>query len=266
VSTETLTTPHLVALDIDGTILETGKPPSDAVVAAVRDLVAGGHHPVLATGRSLLGATQAVKWLELREAWIVASNGAITARVGDGRITVIERHNVDVETIVRHVVAKLRLRIAAEIPGEGYRVTERFAGTELPGTHHLSNLEGMWSTTTPRVSVVGDGAAWLADDFHEMGMTADAPHSGWLDVTAGGVSKAAALERVRVALDVSPARTVAVGDGTNDIGMLQWAARGVAMGHARGSVRDAANEVTGTITDDGVLPVLRDVARWPART
>ncbi|GAB4087041.1 HAD family hydrolase [Myceligenerans cantabricum] len=264
-STETPTTPHLVALDIDGTLLETGKPPSDAVVAAVRDLVAGGHHPVLATGRSLLGATQAVKWLKLRDAWIVASNGAITARVGGGRITVMERINVDVEKIVRHVASKLRLRIAAEIPGEGYRVTERFAAEELPGTHHLSNLEGMWSTTTPRVSVVGPGAGWLIEDFRGMGLSADAPHSEWLDVTARGVSKAVALERVRIAVDVAPARTVAVGDGTNDIGMLRWAARGVAMGHARGSVREAANEATGTIAEDGAVPVLRSAAGWAAR-
>jgi hydroxymethylpyrimidine pyrophosphatase-like HAD family hydrolase len=85
-------------------------------------------------------------------------------------------------------------------------------------------------------------------------------------VTAGGVSKAAALERVRASLGVSPARTIAVGDGTNDIEMLRWAARGVAMGHAKGSVRDAADEVTGPIAEDGVLPVLQSVVGSPART
>ncbi|WP_460701739.1 HAD family hydrolase [Myceligenerans halotolerans] len=260
--TELSASPCLLAIDVDGTLLQTGSPPSDAVVETVGHLVQGGHSVVLATGRSLLGATQAALWLKLRDGWIVASNGAITARIGGGKISVVERSNVDVEKIVRHVAPKQRVRIAAEIPGEGYRVTERFEAHELPGTQHLTNLEGMWVATTPRVSLVGPGAGWLVHDFHAMGMTADAPHSGWLDVTAAGVSKAAALERVRASVGVPSSRTVAVGDGTNDVDMLRWAGRGVAMGHARGIVRDAANEITGTITDDGVLAVLRSVAGW----
>jgi hydroxymethylpyrimidine pyrophosphatase-like HAD family hydrolase len=41
--------------------------------------------------------------------------------------------------------------------------------------------------------------------------------------------------------------------------MLEWAARGVAMGHASDPVRLAADEVTGTIDDDGVVAVLRSL-------
>jgi hydroxymethylpyrimidine pyrophosphatase-like HAD family hydrolase len=52
---------------------------------------------------------------------------------------------------------------------------------------------------------------------------------------------------------------VAIGDGGNDVQMLRWAARGVAMGHAPEAVRAAADEVTGGIEDDGALPVLRSL-------
>ena len=55
--------------------------------------------------------------------------------------------------------------------------------------------------------------------------------------------------------------TVAVGDGHNDIEMLAWAARGVAMGHADEPVRAVADEVTGTIDDDGAVAVLRSLLR-----
>jgi hydroxymethylpyrimidine pyrophosphatase-like HAD family hydrolase len=71
------------------------------------------------------------------------------------------------------------------------------------------------------------------------------------------VTKASALERLRQELDVQPSRTVAVGDGSNDREMLEWAALGVAMGHAPEHVRAVADEVTGTIEDDGVVDVLR---------
>ena len=50
--------------------------------------------------------------------------------------------------------------------------------------------------------------------------------------------------------------TVAFGDGHNDIAMLRWAALGVAMGNAADDVRAAADEVTGSIAEDGVATVL----------
>jgi len=52
---------------------------------------------------------------------------------------------------------------------------------------------------------------------------------------------------------------VAIGDGRNDIEMLAWAARGVAMGHADDSVKAAADEVTGSIDEDGAVPVLQSL-------
>jgi hydroxymethylpyrimidine pyrophosphatase-like HAD family hydrolase len=88
--------------------------------------------------------------------------------------------------------------------------------------------------------------------------------SAWLDLTPGGVSKASALEELRRDLGVEPFATVAVGDGGNDVEMLRWAARGVAMGHAPEFVRLAADEVTGTIEDDGAVAVLRSVGHAPA--
>ncbi|MBE1875949.1 HAD hydrolase family protein [Myceligenerans sp. TRM 65318] len=228
-------------------------------MAAMRGLVGAGHFPVLATGRTLVGGIQAAQWLGLRGAFLVTSNGAITARIAGGKVTIIERSSVDVEKVARYVAPKMRLRMAAEIPGHGYRVSARFQAHELSGVLQPSNLEGLWAAATPRLSLAGSGAGWLVDDLRKMGMSAHCPHSEWVDVMDGKVSKSAALERVRVALGIPSARTVAVGDGTNDVDMLRWAARGVAMGHASASVREAANEVTGTIAEDGAVWALRSV-------
>ncbi len=53
--------------------------------------------------------------------------------------------------------------------------------------------------------------------------------------------------------------TVAVGDQRNDIEMLQWAARGVAMGNAPDEVKVAADEVTTHVDEDGLVPVLKSL-------
>ena len=73
------------------------------------------------------------------------------------------------------------------------------------------------------------------------------------------VSKASALEKVREHFAVDAADTVAVGDHRNDIEMLGWAGRGVAMGQAPDDVKAVADEVTGTVEEDGLAQVLESL-------
>nr|MCW1079754.1 HAD-IIB family hydrolase [Streptococcus anginosus] len=56
--------------------------------------------------------------------------------------------------------------------------------------------------------------------------------SGWVDAGRAGISKASALEVLRRDFGIARGATVAVGDGGNDIQMLEWAGVGVAMGQA----------------------------------
>lgn len=79
--------------------------------------------------------------------------------------------------------------------------------------------------------------------------------SAWLDLNPEGVSKGSALEILRRQLEVDPRHTVAVGDQRNDLEMLQWAARGVAMGNAPDEVKAVADEVTGDVDEAGLVPV-----------
>jgi hydroxymethylpyrimidine pyrophosphatase-like HAD family hydrolase len=52
---------------------------------------------------------------------------------------------------------------------------------------------------------------------------------------------------------------LAIGDGRNDIEMLRWAGRGVAMGQAVEEVREAADDVAATVYDDGAA---LEISRW----
>ena len=73
------------------------------------------------------------------------------------------------------------------------------------------------------------------------------------------MNKAVAVERVRAELEIPRDRVLAVGDGRNDIDLLTWASergRGVAMGHAPTEVLEAARELTGSVSEDGLAQVL----------
>ena len=73
---------------------------------------------------------------------------------------------------------------------------------------------------------------------------------------ASGSSRRRGLESVRAALGIDHARTVTVGDQRNDLEMLAWAGRGVAMGQAVREVKEAADEVTASVDDHGLADVL----------
>ncbi|GAB3174052.1 hypothetical protein GCM10027059_45760 [Myceligenerans halotolerans] len=232
---------------------------------AVADLREASHHLVLATGRSLAGALLAAVQLGIREGYIVASNGAVVAEIGDGRCKVLDKRPAPAEKALRHLANAIlagRFQAAAEIVGHGYKVTSRFPDNALSGAQVPSNLEGLWAEPTPRIALRGEGAAELMVELRSLGLTAHAVGPNWVDITAAGLSKATSLEKIRSTLGVHPARTAALGDGANDREMIQWAHVGIAMGDAPEHVRQIADETTGTVWGDGAAHALHRAASW----
>ncbi len=258
----------LIALDIDGTLVTYDEVLSDDARDAVAAVRAAGHYVVLASGRSLIAMTPVAAELKIEDSWIVASNGAVTARIdatADMGYTLERVETFDPEPVLRMLKEELpHARYAVEDVGVGFRMTELFPEGELNGEHRVVDFEDLWAADVTRVVVRSPGET--SAEFHEIAarlgfddVTYAVGWSAWMDIAPQGVTKASALEVVRKELGVAAESTVAVGDGSNDIDMLRWAGRGVAMGHASETVRAAADEVTGSIDGDGVVEVLRSL-------
>jgi hydroxymethylpyrimidine pyrophosphatase-like HAD family hydrolase len=259
---------RLLALDVDGTAMTYGGEVSDELRTAVAAVVDAGVHVVLATGRSLRAAADAAEQIGLAGGWLVCSNGAVVARLDAAEPAGYELVKVvtfDPAPAVRVLAAELPDALyAVENLGVGYLVTAPFPPGELTGEIEVVPFERLLAAPASRVVVRAVEAT--PDEFHELvdrvglhEVSYAVGWSAWLDLAPGGVSKASALEELRQRLGVEPFATVAIGDGSNDVEMLRWAARGVAMGHAAERVRAAADEVTGTIDDDGAVAVLRSL-------
>ena len=261
---------HLVALDVDGTLVTYDAQLSGDARAAVSQVRDAGHHVVLATGRSVHATVPVAHDLGIHDGWLVCSNGSVTVRLDpalDGGYEVVDLVTFDPAPALRLMHAELPGALfAVEDVGVGFRMSAPFPDGELTGVQSVVDMDDLCSTHVTRLVVRSPGqtseqfhavvgAMGLADVSYAIGWTA------WMDIAPHGVTKASALEQLRRRLGVEPRATVAVGDGGNDLEMLQWAARGVAMGHAPADVREAADEVTGTIDDDGVVAILRSLLR-----
>lgn len=255
--------PRLVALDVDGTVADYDGWISDAVRGAVARARAAGAHVVLATGRSLLGTRPIVESLGLTDGWCVCSNGTLTATVRPWRVA--EAVTFDASPAVRALleVAPDTL-VAVEDVERGYLVNAPFPDGELFGDQIVTPLRDMIGRPVHKVVLRRPDSTpqeffRLVEQAGLKGVDYVIGFTAWLDVVPVGVSKASALDKVRRRLGVPVEATAAVGDGYNDVEMLRWAGRGIAMGNAPAAVQDVADEVTWGVEDDGVAVVLD---RW----
>jgi Cof subfamily protein (haloacid dehalogenase superfamily) len=267
--------PKLVALDIDGTILKwidgggtTREEISPAVKDAVRRALDAGAHVVLASGRSPHGMTDVADLLELHgpgrdRLWIVASNGAVVFRYPP--LDVVHEEKFDARPAVEAILDRHPAALVAiEERGVGYRVNSHFPEGELSGDMILTEMGDLLANEVSRViirdpSSTADDFVKLAADLGLHGTSYVVGWTAWLDLAPVGVSKASGLQHVAEQLGLTADDALAVGDGRNDLEMFAWAHRGVAMGQAIQVVLDAADDVTGSVYEDGLATELE---RW----
>jgi hydroxymethylpyrimidine pyrophosphatase-like HAD family hydrolase len=263
-----MTAAHLVALDVDGTTINHAGEMSPAVRDAVRAVVDAGHHVIVSTGRSIVATVTILDELGIKTGYAVCSNGAVTIELDpmeDKGFRVIEAVTFDPAPALNLLRAEWPdAVVAVEELGVGFKVSAPFPDGELQGVLRVVPWEELVADPVTRVTFRSpDGTA---EDFLALteriglhGVSYAVGFSAWLDLNPEGVSKGSALELLRRRLEVEPRHTLAIGDQRNDIEMLRWAARGVAMGNAPDEVKEAADEVAGHVDDDGLVAVLRSL-------
>ena len=268
--------PRVVALDIDGTLLkwvdgqtEDYETITPEVYDAVHRALDAGAHIVLASGRSPHGMTRIADLLDIPreeadQLWLVASNGAVVFRYPP--MEVVHEETFDAAPAVAAVLEHHPHALVAveERQVGGYRVNRVFPDGELSGEQIITHVDDIVGEPVSRVIIRDPNAT--ADDFIELagklglhGTDYVVGWTAWLDLAPVGVSKASGLQHVVDKIGLGAADVLAIGDGRNDIEMLRWAGRGVAMGQAVDEVKDAADAVTAPVNDEGAAA---EMSRW----
>lgn len=255
--------PKMVALDIDGTLVDrVGQLPSD-VRAAVQRVVATGTPVVLATGRAWLDTRPVFDQLGLPPGHVICSNGAVWLEAP----SLLKRRMMTFDpapVIAKVIEAAPNARIAVEELGIGFRLNRLFPEGDLRGRMTIQSLDELAARPVTRVIVRDPDAnesefVELAASIGMHGVSYSVGWSAWLDIAPEGVNKATALQAVCDDLGIASDDVLALGDGRNDIEMLGWAGRGVAMGDAPWEVREAASDVAANFEDGGTA---LELDRW----
>ena len=255
----------VVALDVDGTILDMDGRVSERVMASIARLRAHEVPVIISTGRSIAASMPVVRHLGLSSGWMVCANGALTLRLdpdAPGGHEVVDSLTFDPRTAIETLRAAVPDGIfAVEDPGVGFKVSRLFPDGELIEDQQVVTMAELVSQPVTRVVLRAPGMS--VERFSEI--VADSGlHSveyaigwtAWLDVAPEGVTKASALEALIARLGTDSAHTLVVGDGSNDVEMIEWAGAGVVMGSAPQWVRDRGDILTEPVWRDGCAAVL----------
>lgn len=262
--------PRLVASDIDGTLLTDDRTLSPRTARVLARIAAAGTPVVLVTGRP-------IRWLKLVYDQLAAPLPAICANgavVYDPAADEVLR----ADPLAPELLAEVARRLRAEVPGVSFAV-EIVDSRQMRHESHYplrwdADADAIRAVESPEellaapavkllvrageqdpdvfVRVVAGALEGLAEATHSS-------YSGLIEVSAAGVTKAAGLAWYAARLGIDERDVLAFGDMPNDVPMLAWAGRAVAVANAHPAVREIADEVTGANTEDGVAAYLEKI-------
>lgn len=259
---------RLVALDLDGTLLNSSHALSQATIEAVAETRAAGVEVVLASSRGAGSMKAVVRTLQLYSpAEFIAAQGALTGTLDrDGVLSTTAALTIPLASA--HQVVALAERAGIQIgwyhgidwlvPGLNEMV-EREAAIigQRPIVRNLLDVTSAPEKLLLVSSMDRANELKLLIEALPDGLAAQFSHANYLEVTRRGVDKGAALTRLCEARVITPADVVAIGDGFNDLGLFEFAGVSIAMANAPDLVRAAATMVTSSNDNDGVASALR---------
>ncbi|WP_336644538.1 Cof-type HAD-IIB family hydrolase [Microbacterium sp. USHLN186] len=264
---------RLIATDLDGTLLDASGRVSARTRAALDAARDAGIATIPVTARQPIGLRPIAAEAGFDD-WALCGNGAYGVHLTTGE-------HLFAEEIPARVQRELAEALLASIPdlvfasvrdaGEGFVAQHGYASLAQLSDHkrHPESMGGVPLADVlgaPSLKLVIRHASVPIEEIfaalQRLGLTGfEATLSGapFVEVMAQGVTKATGLAQVCTRLGVERSEVLAFGDALNDLEMLQWAGRGVAMGNAIDVVRATADEVAASNADDGVAQVIERV-------
>ncbi len=261
---------RLIALDLDGTLLNEEKHISEENRRALRECIEQGIYIVPTTGRTLEGIPEEVKGIPGVRYAITVNGGKIMDktenRVIDSRILEPEQ-----ALAVIDIVRNYPVMYDAYINGRGV-CEQRFLdhleeyGITGAGKNFIKSMRDAYPSIRDHIEESGEQVEKLNIFFRDLSCREEIREKvnalGFtvvsssmynnLEVNAKGATKGDGILRLAACLGISPDETMAFGDGENDISMIEKAGMGVAMGNAGAFLKERADYVTRTNDENGV--------------
>lgn len=254
---------QLIALDLDGTLLDPSDNISSANREAISQSLAAGIRVVFVTGRGVDAPERIATDLGINLP-VICAHGALTKDFKSGKVIGHIPVALQYAKPMLEFAEANALHAAAYTGEHFYRLarTPRYMNDMTgPTWCELESFREVLHTAPTFLRFFGrDAVAAIRETFVEMPV--HFKYETWgefeeLAVTSMGATKKNALARLCADYKIESRHVLAVGDSRNDVPMLRWAGIGVAMGNALAEVKAAVPYLTASNADDGVALAIR---------
>lgn len=262
-----MTTIQMIAIDIDGTLLNSQRQLTETVKQTLQAASKKGIKIVLCTGRPLKGVQKLLEELDLvgNEEYVITYNGSLV-QTTDGSRVIAEysltlndvkyvKQIADALDTYYHVIDREAIYTTNQNIGK-YSVHEATL-VDMPLRYRtLEQLENMQLVAQKAMivdepTVLDSVIAQLPEQMKQQyGVVKSAPF--YLEILNKQANKGTAVTALANHLNIDLAHVMAIGDNDNDIDMLEVVGHSVAMGNAVERVKNIARHHTKTNNEDGV--------------
>lgn len=260
---------RLLALDIDGTTLNSQHKISPRVVEAISQAKAAGVEVVFASGRPVEGIMMHLETLGLNQdgQFVISYNGALVQKIGSNLILGnLQVYGKDAKKIANQAyslgvnVHAFSLKRGLITPAVS-RYTEHEAFmNDIPWTtldfNELDDDEPLIKVMMiDEPEKLEPAMAGLPSEFYQQySILRSSPF--FLEFMHPDAHKGNGVAALAEYLNIPREEVICVGDAGNDHQMLRWAGLGIAMGNADVETKALADAITGTNDEDGVAQVI----------
>lgn len=265
---------RMVALDLDGTTLNSARELTERTAEAFRRAAELGVHIVVSTGRPFTSLPDNVKCIPSIE-YAITSNGAHINLLSTGESVYDSYLSAEAIERIAELAEKLDVQIEIFFDGQAYMDEDFYNYVKEFGCEYRSAEYLLWSrkplknivevmkSNSDRIENVNfsfrttdllDAARADIESIPKATITTSFPNN--LEIGGPGTSKRAALEELTAMLGIDRSELMCCGDAPNDIAMIEYAGLGVAVANAWGGTLDHADYVTASNDDDGVAKAI----------
>lgn len=256
----------LIALDMDGTLLNSNHQITDEVKSAIQEAKQNGIKVVLCTGRPLVGVRPYLEELNLldEDDYVITFNGALIQKAKSEEV--ISHQTLTFEDYVDLVALSEKLGLHIHMEDEQYMYTpnknigrytvHESSLTSMPLRYRSldetdRNIEVSKVMFVDDPDVLAQQMKKIPESFYQrFEIVLSTPY--FLEFLHPKASKGNALHQLADILHLKQEEVMAVGDNLNDLSMIQYAGMGIAMGNAAQPAKDAAQHITKTNDEHGV--------------
>ncbi len=261
----------LIAIDMDGTLLDSNKQISAEDKRVLQKAARFGIKIVLCTGRPKSGIKPYLDDLDLSdEEYVIGNNGCLTFNSKDWQILKQEQVKEDsLDRLANLLFDFPSLNLVLFTPDANYVIGQQVskeakhdAEVEYSKLYHI-DLDKFKTLKLPVLVPIFMGQADQLDHFqkrYEKSLAEEFNVVRSLDyafeMLPKGVSKAKALEHLVKSLNLLPKDVMAIGDANNDLEMLEFAGIAIAMANSNPAVKKLADYQTASNNDSGVAKAI----------